>query len=82
MTVQAFKLTEGRRKHTVSSFKTAALVRLLCVSVHVRIRHYIIVSLQVKNSPVRTGADLLGAVQSKDITVGLSVWEYDDLLTL
>lgn len=54
----------------------------MCVCAWVCIRHYIIVSLQVKNSTVRAGADLLGAVQSKDITVGLSMWEYDDLLTL
>lgn len=37
---------------------------------------------KVKNSAVRAEADLLGAVQSKDITVGLSMWERDDLLTL
>lgn len=63
-------------------FQDCALVRLLCVCVRMCIKHYIIVSLQVKNSPVRAAADLLGAVQSKDITVGLSMWEYDDLLTL
>lgn len=63
-------------------FQDCALVRLLCVCVRMCIKHYIIVSLQVKNSPVRAAADLLGAVQSKDITVGLFMWEYDDLLTL
>ena len=66
----------------MSELVCVCLSLCVCVCVCVRSGHYIIVSLRVKNSPVRPGADLLGAVQSKDITVGLFSRGRRDLLTL